>query len=85
MDSLRETVEIIWQQIWVDLFDENDFLIKTVGTIFWGLLCFILLNSIFLVVDMTGFPHWLHKYKIQDKKNSPVAYFLFYSLFVQFL
>ena len=73
MDSFKETVQIIWKMIWVDLFAENDFLIKTVGSTIWGLLCFILLNSIFLVVDLTGWPYWLHKYKIQEQKNNPVS------------
>ena len=73
MDSLKELAELTWKKIWVDVFAENDFLIKTVGTTLWGLLCFILVNSLLLVPDLIVSQNWLHKYKIQEKKNNKVS------------
>ena len=73
MDSLKELAELTWKKIWVDVFAENDFLIKTVGTTLWGLLCFILVNSLLLIPDLIVSQNWLHKYKIQEKKNNKVS------------
>ncbi|XP_063674358.1 fatty acid hydroxylase domain-containing protein 2-like [Bolinopsis microptera] len=71
MDSLKDAAEQIWRMIWKDLFNENSFLIQTVGTTIWGVLCWLSLNYFFLVVDYTGRPQWLYKYKIQEEKNNP--------------
>ena len=73
MGTLKEAAELILRLIWKDLFNENSFLIQTVGTTIWGVLCWLSLNSFFLVVDYTGRPQWLFKYKIQEKKNNPVS------------
>ncbi len=38
-----------------------------------GLLTFIVVNSFFAILDLTGRPEWLVKYKIQDEKTLPVS------------
>ena len=75
MDSLRRTAQSTWESIWIELFAEDEFLIKTVGTVAVGLLCFLLANFIFLLIDLTGRPQWIYKYKIQEDRNFPVILF----------
>ncbi|KAL5256473.1 hypothetical protein ACHWQZ_G011646 [Mnemiopsis leidyi] len=72
MESLRRAAQSTWENIWIGMFAENEFLIKTVGTVAVGLVCFLLANFIFLLIDLTGYPSWIYKYKIQEDKNFPV-------------
>ena len=44
------------------------------GTSLFAFGVFILSNVLFAFVDLTGIPHQLHKYKIQETKNAPVRY-----------
>ena len=38
-----------------------------------GLLAMVIANSFFAVLDLTGRPSWLVKYKIQEEKTVPVC------------
>ncbi len=38
------------------------------------LLTFLVVNSFFAILDLTGRPEWLVKYKIQDEKTLPVSW-----------
>ena len=40
----------------------------------FGFLVFAISNSFFAVLDLTGKPEFLIKYKIQEDKNVPVSY-----------
>eukprot|EP00731_Ephydatia_muelleri_P030774 Em0022g288a len=44
------------------------------GSVLVGFVIFILANSFFAFVDVTGRPHWIRKYKIQSDKNVPVSW-----------
>lgn len=64
-----------WQNLWdsvYDLFGRNDLAVGVFGTILftnaviWGA------NAILLILDTTGKPSFLLKYKIQEDKNVPV-------------
>lgn len=64
-----------WSERWASvylLFDENDFLIYVLGTQMFGFLVFAISNSFFAILDLTGKPEFLIKYKIQEDKNVPV-------------
>lgn len=43
------------------------------GSVMQGLLVFLVANSFFAILDLTGRPQWLVKYKIQDEKTLPVS------------
>ena len=47
------------------------------------ILSFWILNGLLLIVDVTGKPDWLIKYKVQEDQNVPVRiiYFHFLSRF----
>jgi methylsterol monooxygenase len=51
---------------------ENDFLMYTLGTQVIGVGTYVIANGFFMFVDLTGKPHQLHKYKIQENVNIPV-------------
>eukprot|EP00058_Branchiostoma_floridae_P020432 XP_002605922.1 hypothetical protein BRAFLDRAFT_87404 [Branchiostoma floridae] len=64
-----------WQHQWglvYDLFGEDEHLLGTLGTWLVPSLVFWLMNGALLVVDMTGQPAALLRYKIQKEKNVPV-------------
>ena len=43
------------------------------GTTLYGYVVYILVNVFFSIVDLTGKPAFLKKYKIQEDKNFPVS------------
>ena len=43
------------------------------GTTLYGYIVYILVNVFFSIVDLTGKPAFLKKYKIQEDKNFPVS------------
>ncbi|XP_052078570.1 fatty acid hydroxylase domain-containing protein 2-like isoform X1 [Mytilus californianus] len=64
-----------WQNLWdsvYDLFGRNDLAVGVIGTILftngviWGA------NALLLILDATGKPGFLLKYKVQEDKNVPV-------------
>ena len=34
---------------------------------------FVIFNALFICCDVTGWPGWLQKYKVQEDKNVPVS------------
>ena len=44
-----------------------------IGTQMITIIVFWTANSLFMFLDLTGRPQYLHKYKIQDDKNIPVS------------
>ncbi|CAG2212194.1 FAXDC2 [Mytilus edulis] len=75
LHQLYATSGNFWQNLWdsvYKLFGKNDFAVGVIGSILftncviWGA------NAIFLVLDTTGKPGFLMKYKVQMEKNVPV-------------
>ncbi|CAH1244062.1 FAXDC2 [Branchiostoma lanceolatum] len=64
-----------WQDQWdlvYDLFGEDEHLLGALGTWLVPTLVFLIVSGCLLVVDMTGHPAALLRYKIQEDKNVPV-------------
>ncbi|XP_064608320.1 fatty acid hydroxylase domain-containing protein 2-like [Liolophura sinensis] len=66
-----------WQRQWTfiyQLFGEDDVFIGIWGTLGFTTAVFWLANLLFLLIDITGKPAALIKYKIQQDKNIPVPF-----------
>jgi len=64
-----------WQSQWEKLyewFEGNDFSMAVGGTAFVTMMVFWSLNFICILLDYTGRPKFLLKYKVQDDQNVPV-------------
>ncbi|XP_035659138.1 fatty acid hydroxylase domain-containing protein 2-like [Branchiostoma floridae] len=75
VQGLWKASDSFWQHQWglvYDLFGEDEHLLGTLGTLLVPSLVFWLVNGFLLVVDMTGQPAALLRYKIQEEKNVPV-------------
>ena len=55
-------------------FGENDFAMYMILAVFSQISVFIVVNSFFAFLDLTGKPEWLVKYKIQEAKTVPVSF-----------
>ena len=53
---------------------ENDFVMHTFVALVSQVFVFVLVNSFFAFLDLTGKPAFLLKYKIQEAKSVPVSY-----------
>ncbi|XP_076467485.1 fatty acid hydroxylase domain-containing protein 2-like [Babylonia areolata] len=65
-----------WQQQWKNIFllcGSDPYTVGVVGTSVFGLLVFWLSNAFLLVLDITGRPAALLRYKVQPDKNVPVS------------
>ncbi|KAI8478178.1 fatty acid hydroxylase domain-containing protein 2-like isoform X1 [Branchiostoma floridae x Branchiostoma belcheri] len=75
VQGLWKASDSFWQHQWglvYDLFGEDEHLLGTLGTLLVPSLVFWLVNGSLLVVDVTGQPAALLRYKIQEEKNVPV-------------
>ncbi|XP_005105015.1 fatty acid hydroxylase domain-containing protein 2 [Aplysia californica] len=63
-----------WQRQWAAMYNQvgNELLLTTVGSFVFTVSVFWLANAVLLVLDLTGWPAFLLKYKIQADKNNPV-------------
>ncbi|KAI8799114.1 fatty acid hydroxylase domain-containing protein 2-like isoform X1 [Biomphalaria glabrata] len=64
-----------WQRQWENLFNffgQNELLLSTVGSFIFTSSVFWLSNIFLMVLDVTGWPAALLKYKIQNSKNCPL-------------
>ncbi|XP_026888659.1 fatty acid hydroxylase domain-containing protein 2 [Electrophorus electricus] len=64
-----------WQTQWTKLyraFDGNEAALFIVGTLLVPTFCFWLFNGFLMVVDTTGRPSFITRYRIQVDKNNPV-------------
>ncbi|KAK3785829.1 hypothetical protein RRG08_050847 [Elysia crispata] len=64
-----------WQRRWEELyllFNQDDFLLSVFGTYIFTTAVFWLCNLFFILLDLTGKPEFLLKYKIQADKNTPL-------------
>lgn len=64
-----------WQRQWAnmnDFFNQDDLLIFFIGSFLFTFCVFWLANLLFIIMDVTGWPSFLVKYKIQADKNSPL-------------
>lgn len=64
-----------WQKQWervYDLFGHDHFFLGVIGTTLYGMLVFWLANLFLLILDVTGKPSILLRYKVQPDKNVPV-------------
>ncbi|XP_013413815.1 fatty acid hydroxylase domain-containing protein 2-like [Lingula anatina] len=64
-----------WQRQWEKIYnfcDGNEFVIGVIGANLLALVVFWTFNALFLLVDVTGFPQSVLKYKIQPDANVPV-------------
>lgn len=64
-----------WQKQWervYDLFGHDHFFLGVIGTTLYGMLVFWLSNLFLLILDVTGKPYILLRYKVQPDKNVPV-------------
>lgn len=53
-------------------YDTRD--LSSLGSVLASFAIFVLVNSFFAFVDLTGKPRWIRKYKIQPDKNVPVSW-----------
>ncbi|XP_019639359.1 PREDICTED: fatty acid hydroxylase domain-containing protein 2-like [Branchiostoma belcheri] len=75
VQGLWKASDSFWQHQWglvYDLFGEDEHLLGALGTFLVPTLVFWLVNGSLLVVDVTGQPAALLRYKIQEEKNVPV-------------
>ncbi|XP_066271951.1 fatty acid hydroxylase domain-containing protein 2-like isoform X2 [Branchiostoma lanceolatum] len=75
VQGLWKASDSFWQHQWglvYDLFGEDERLLGSLGTLLVPSLVFWLVNGFLLVVDVTGQPAALLRYKIQEEKNVPV-------------
>ena len=64
-----------WSYLWGAVFQasgESDFIMIVVFTWLLMVIMYAASNAPFVLVDLTGRPAWLKKYKIQDEMNEPV-------------
>ncbi|XP_034033833.1 fatty acid hydroxylase domain-containing protein 2 isoform X2 [Thalassophryne amazonica] len=64
-----------WQKLWTKLyvaFEGHDAALFFFGTILVPTLVFSVTNALLLLVDITGKPAFITRYKIQQDKNNPV-------------
>ncbi|XP_069131477.1 fatty acid hydroxylase domain-containing protein 2-like [Argopecten irradians] len=64
-----------WQGIWnsiYDLFGDDNIWLGTLGTTIFTFVVFWAGNILLLILDTTGWPAFLLKYKIQEDQNVPV-------------
>ncbi|XP_068188244.1 fatty acid hydroxylase domain-containing protein 2 [Antennarius striatus] len=64
-----------WQNLWTKLyvaFEGHDAALFFFGTMFFPTLTLWLLNGLLLLVDTTGKPSFITRYRIQADKNNPV-------------
>ncbi|KAL8621065.1 hypothetical protein ACOMHN_040590 [Nucella lapillus] len=65
-----------WQKQWRNIYlycGSNSFVLGVLGTTLFGCLVFWLTNAFLLVLDVTGKPATLLRYKVQPNKNTPVS------------
>lgn len=60
-----------WDHVYTKWFNKQDFIILTIGTTIVTTTVFWLCNLFFIIMDMTGKPSFLLKYKIQDVPVDP--------------
>jgi len=52
---------------------ESPFIVTVFGSLLYSFAVFVVVNFFFAVVDLTGKPEFLLKYKIQEEKTVPVC------------
>ncbi|XP_076446058.1 fatty acid hydroxylase domain-containing protein 2-like [Babylonia areolata] len=65
-----------WQKQWKNIYQlcgSNSFILGVFGTTLFGFVVFWLSNAFLLVLDVTGKPATLLRYKVQPDKNVPVS------------
>ncbi|CAK8697470.1 unnamed protein product [Clavelina lepadiformis] len=71
LSTARSFFELQWSKV-LDMFDNDEKSVFVVGTSMVLFLSFCAINSFFMVLDLSGKPKFLHRYKIQKDKNIPV-------------
>jgi len=64
-----------WTPLWnkfLDIFGEDKYFLYVYGTTFVTTIFFWIASACYLFIDITGYPKFLAKYKIQPEKNVPL-------------
>ena len=73
MDSSESWSQLQWEKV-LDLFGHNEFSVRVWGRFLGSFIVYWGLGAIFTIVDVTGKPSFILKYKVQDNfKSYPVS------------
>ncbi|XP_065885109.1 fatty acid hydroxylase domain-containing protein 2-like [Dysidea avara] len=73
MQSCRMVITSLWGAVY-RLFGEDDYVIAVYGSFILSVSVFVLINLFYGMMDLTGRPAFLYKYKIQGEHVDPERY-----------